>query len=147
MYDSYTVLPSCFMCSIAFSQAGYVYSAILFGYVALQSYITSLFILESCARAETANWISSDGSLPSSYSMAIRDTKYELSSLQQRFLGRKWTRFFLCTTACDLYGITWLVASVFGQALADQVSVTGTDEDYKIWVGVFMLITNCSSFF
>ena len=82
--------------------------------------------------------------------MAIRDTKYELSSLQQRFLGHKWTRFFSCTTACDLYGITWLVASIFGQALADQVPVTGIDQDYKLWVGIFMIITvplSCTSIF
>lgn len=68
--------------------------------------------------------------------------------ISSTFLGSKWTRFFLCTTTCDLYGITWLVASIFGQALAEQVPVTRVDDDYKMWVGVFMLATvplSCTS--
>jgi len=80
--------------------------------------------------------------------MEIRETKYELTSLQNTFLGPRWTKFFLCTTACDLYSITWLLCSIFGQAVASQTSFAGVDDDYKLWVGVFMMITvplSCTS--
>jgi hypothetical protein len=126
---------------IAFYQAGYVYSSFIFALVALQSYITSLFILETCARAESHRWINSRHGLPGSYTMTIRDKQYELSALQHKFLGPRWTKFFLATTACDLYSITWVMSTIFGQAIAQQIPVTGIDDDYKFWVGIFLLIT------
>ncbi len=116
--------------------------------VALQSYVTSLFILETCARAGGIAWSTSADDLPPEDFIAIRDTKYELSYLQHTFLGPQWTKFFLCTTACDLYGITWLVCSIFGQALAEQFPVAEVSDNYKLWVGVFILITvplSCTS--
>ena len=80
--------------------------------------------------------------------MAIRETKYELSSLQQTFLGPRGAKFFICTTACDLYMITWTLASIFGQAMAEEVSLRSDTDDYKLWIGMFMAITlplSCTS--
>jgi hypothetical protein len=80
--------------------------------------------------------------------MAIRETKYELSSLQQTFLGPRGAKFFICTTACDLYMITWTLASIFGQAMAEEVSLRSDTDDYKLWIGIFMAITlplSCTS--
>lgn len=80
--------------------------------------------------------------------MAIRETKYELSYLQHVFLGPKWTNFFVFITAFELYSTTWLMSSIFGQALAEQFPLTGITDDYKLWVGVFTLITvplSCTS--
>jgi len=99
-----------------------------------------LNILETCARAESMNW-TIDGTLPRQYSMAIRETQYELSSLENTFLGPRWNHFFTATTVFDLYSISWILVTIFGQALAAEFPVTSVDDDYKFWVGIFVLIT------
>lgn len=73
--------------------------------------------------------------------MTIRDMQYELSALQHMFLGPRWTKFFLVTTACDLYSITWVMSTIFGEALSQQVPIAGIDDDYKFWVFIFLVIT------
>lgn len=133
----------------AFYQAGYLYSTIIFALVGLQSYVTSLFILETCARAESLGWSASDSNLPNT-SVAICESKYELSYLQHKFLGPRWMKLFLGTTACDLYGITWLICAIFGQALAEKIPLPALSQSYQFWVGVFMLVTvplSCTSTF
>lgn len=71
--------------------------------------------------------------------MSIREMQYELTGLHHIFLGSRLVHIFTATTVLDLYGISWLFAAIFGQALASQVS---TDFDgYKLWVGCFMVIT------
>ncbi len=80
--------------------------------------------------------------------MTIRENKYELSHLQHIFLGPKWTILFLCITICDWYVGTWLICTIFGQALAEKFPLAMVTDDYKLWVGVFILITiplSCTS--
>jgi hypothetical protein len=137
--------PQCSLIT-AFYTAGIVFSVVILAVVALQSYITSIFILESYARAERLNehsFSSGEGiRLRDQYDAAIRQSQmYELSGLQKTFLGTRWTQFFTAVTACDLYSISWTLAAIFGQALSAQIPIPGFDDSYQFWVGIFVLIT------
>ena len=81
-------------------------------------------------------------SLPRNYSMAIRKRTFELPALTRTFLGATASRFFSLTTSLDLYGITWTFCAVFGQNLAQNMPIVGNDDaDYKIYVGIFLLLS------
>ena len=111
--------------------------------VCFQSFLTSVFVLETCARAEVLAGIKEGPkrALPTSTSMVcIQHRKFELSLLTKTFLGNRWSIFFTGTTALDLYGITWVFCSVFASAFADQLPIQGVDSDYRFYVAVFAMV-------
>jgi hypothetical protein len=139
-----------------FALGGTVMTPIILAIVVLQAYACGIFVLESCARAEALEnlqilqTISRHGQrgLPRRYSFRVRDRKFELSELSRVFLGRGWRNFFTVTTCCDLYGLTWALASVFGSALSNAFplfsvgSANGDDDEgYMVYVVTFMAIT------
>lgn len=133
----------------AFADAGLVVSVFCLLLVSSQSYTTSVFLLETCARAEALENAPVPGTkLPRNYSMAIRQRKFELPALTKMFLGSAWSRFFSLTASMDLYGITWTFCAVFGQNLAQNLPIWGSDDDdndlhqgdYKFYVGIFLLV-------
>eukprot|EP00977_Amphora_coffeiformis_P012190 scaffold3007_cov157-Amphora_coffeaeformis.AAC.4 len=139
---------SCF-CSddeIAFSQAGLILSACCLALVALQSYTTSLFLLECCARAEAlAHCADRDVSrLSERYSMVIRQNRtFELPMLTHTFLGSTASRVFCLLASFDLYGITWTFCTVFGQNLSQNLPILDNDKydddaNYKLYVAMFL---------
>jgi hypothetical protein len=72
------------------------------------------------------------------YSFAIRHRTYELSELCRIFLGRHLRNFFTITTALDLYGIGWAIATVFGSAIADKFTTPGPSDEYMVAIFIFM---------
>lgn len=81
-------------------------------------------------------------------SIKIRKRKFELSLLQDLFLGRAWNYFFTLTSALDLYGITWAFCTIFAAALAERLPVPGIENDYMFYVGIFVVIAlplSCTS--
>ena len=150
----------------AFAHGGTLLSCIVLLLTALQTYITATFILEACARAEALRnmvWIPQEpmqfldtsepehrtrdrrmsASLPRNYSMSIRTHTYELSELSRIFLGERALAFFTLTSALDLYGLTWALAVIFGEAMTDHVHgrMSGSDKDYYFFMLMFVAIT------
>jgi hypothetical protein len=81
-------------------------------------------------------------------SVKIRARKFELSLLQQLFLGKWWNYLFTATTALDLYGLTWAFCSIFGAALSDQLPIASISWNYELWVLVFVAVAiplSCTS--
>jgi hypothetical protein len=83
-----------------------------------------------------------DSSVP-----AIRDRKFELPELSRIFLGEAWRIVFTATTCFDLYGITWSIASVFASSLASDFSIRDNQDDYAIFILLFLVIVLGMSFF
>lgn len=145
--------PSRCCCCIAFAQAGTLLSSIAATLVALQSYITATYLLETCARAEALRNARVVGSaeggsgattrvLPRQYSMAIRTNKFELSELCLVFFGPRTRDFFTFTSAVDLYGITWTFAVVFASAFQDEYAIrAGSMDDYLLYLLIFACVT------
>jgi amino acid permease len=141
----YILLPA------GFAIGGTMWTTICLALVSLQSYISGIFVLESCARAEalenleilTSHSRHGQKGLPRRLSsIVVRERKFELSELCRYFMGRKLRNFFTFTTMGDLYGVTWALSAVFGSALADAIPMTDNDEkDYKFYIFVFMAIT------
>jgi hypothetical protein len=112
----YILLPA------GFAVGGTYWTAVCLTFVAFQSYISGIFVLESCARAEalenveetldSASQHSSVGQHPRR-AVAVKKMKFELSELCRYFMGRRLRNFFTLTTACDLYGLTWALSAVF----------------------------------
>jgi len=129
--------------------------------VSLQSYITSIFLLETCARAEALKSCVEDSQnpevdedplegreLPRERVLLVRERKFDLSLLNSIFLKRGTNIFFTITTALDLYGITWTFCSVFASTFADRLSIGGIDDDYRFYIGIFVIVTlplSCAS--
>jgi hypothetical protein len=84
----------------------------------------------------------SSSSLP-----AIRERKFELPELSRIFLGETWRIVFTVTTCLDLYGLTWSVASVFAASLASEFSIRDNEDDYGIFILIFLVIVVAMSFF
>lgn len=126
----------------AFAEGGLIFSSICLMLVFFQSYTTSVFLLETCARAEALQNAPLHGNrLPRHYSMAIRNRIFELPELTETFLGRRWSRFFSVLTSLDLYGITWTFAAVFGLNLAENIPIMdNVDTDYKIYICIFLAV-------
>jgi hypothetical protein len=78
---------------------------------------------------------------------AIHDRKFELPELSRIFLGEKWRVIFTATTCFDLYGITWSIASVFASSLASDFSIRDNQDDYAIFILLFLVIVLGMSFF
>eukprot|EP00978_Attheya_sp_CCMP212_P028112 scaffold96253_cov52-Attheya_sp.AAC.1 len=83
-----------------------------------------------------------DSSVP-----AIRDHKFELPELSRIFLGEAWRIVFTATTCFDLYGITWSIASVFASSLASDFSIRDNQDDYAIFILLFLVTVLGMSFF
>lgn len=127
-----------------FAQAGIVLAIFCFVIVSSQSYLTAIFLLETCARAEALEHFKSSEMRvdQDNYSMAIRNRKFELPALTKIFLGETWSRFFSLTTALDLYGITWTFAVVFGQNLSENLPILGSEQDdYQLYVSLFLIVS------
>jgi hypothetical protein len=133
----------------AFAQGGPLLTSIVLGAVIFQTYIATSFILEACARAQALDLLMTDGSLPRRYTLKIRERKYELSLLTKTFLGEVGSLFFSCTTLGDLYGMTWALCSIFGNAFADMFPLgDAQDGGYMIYIAIFMAVTvplSCAS--
>lgn len=67
----------------------------------------------------------------------IRNRKFELPELSRIFLGETWRIFFTVTICCDLYGLTWSVASVFASSLASNFSMRDNQDDYVLFIVIF----------
>ena len=113
----YILLPA------GFAMGGTLWTTVCLVFVALQSYISGIFVLESCARAEALENVeetldsgsqhSSNGQNPR-LAVSVKKMKFELSELCRYFMGRRLRNFFTFTTVCDLYGVTWALSAVFG---------------------------------
>jgi len=77
----------------------------------------------------------------------IRDRKFELPELSRIFLGEKWRVIFTASTCFDLYGLTWSIASVFATSLASDFSIRENQDDYVIFILIFLVIVLGMSFF
>jgi hypothetical protein len=113
----YILLPA------AFASGGMYWTTVCLTFVSLQSYISGIFVLESCARAEALENVDetvetasrhSEESIPPRRYVAVKNFKFELSELSRYFMGRKLRNFFTVTTVCDLFGLTWALSAVFG---------------------------------
>lgn len=70
--------------------------------------------------------------------LIIKQRKFELPDLARLFLGDKLSLVFTVTTACDLYGITWVLAAVFASSLADfGPIVNSSNTDYSLYIALF----------
>lgn len=102
--------------------------------------------LSSSFRRRESQSSSSDNHVDSHHEVArrsfvqINSRKFELSLLQEMFLGRRWNYFFTLSTALDLYGITWAFCSIFASALAERCPIAGVRSDYQFYVGIFVII-------
>jgi amino acid permease len=137
----------------AFAQGGTLLTAIVLCLVVLQTYISSTFVLETCARAETLHYVQTKQSnadktvtiqsirLPSRYTIKIRERNFELSLLTKIFLGRYWSAFFTLTTVLDLYGITWAFCSIFASAFHERFPLLDDNDSwsYRSYVGIFLI--------
>jgi hypothetical protein len=138
---------------LAFAQGGLLLTSIVLGAVVLQTYNSSSFVIEACARAQALDLLRTDGSSifrqPRRNSMKIRDRKYELSRLTKIFLGKSGCLFFSVTTLASMYGIMWAFCSTFANSFADK-SPLGDLQDggYKLYIAIFMVVTvplSCTS--
>lgn len=131
-------------------------SALALAFVAFQSYVSGMYVLEACARAEALESVAaavpagkgrlSPHGLPQAFPLTIRDRKFELSELCRTFLGRPARNFFTLTVMGDIYGFTWALSAVFGSSLADSLPLTGNpDRDYVTYVLIFMAVTSALS--
>jgi amino acid permease len=142
-----------------------VLASICLAFVALQSVICGVFILEACARAEMLKVSMSEASfqdqgqalesgdlavgqthgskarrfLPRAHSLRVHQRTFELSELCRIFMGRWLRNFFTATTSGDLYGITWTLAIVFGSSLSEHLPL-GTDRDHMLYIVIFMVV-------
>eukprot|EP00978_Attheya_sp_CCMP212_P031006 scaffold115889_cov41-Attheya_sp.AAC.4 len=82
-----------------------------------------------------------------SFLPVIRDRKFELPELSRIFLGEKWRVIFTASTCFDLYGLTWSIASVFATSLASDFSIRESQDDYVIFILIFLFIVLGMSFF
>ena len=124
----------------AFGKAGILLSSLVLCFVCFQSYSTSLFLLETCARAETLeSYIEGQPQLKEN---VIRERKFEVTVLAKMFLGEHWARIYCLTTSFDLYGITWAFCVVFAGTLSELVPIHGAASNgYNLYLVAFVLVS------
>jgi len=145
----------------AFARGGSLLSTIVLILVVLQTNVTSTYVMEACARADammtmdrqtfrTSRRVRRLGEELSDGAILIHEHKFELSVLTRMFLGDYVSHFFSLTTALDLYGITWVLCSIFASAFSDKVPIDNIslDASYKVYVLIFTVIVvplSCTS--
>lgn len=126
-------------------------STFVLAIVSFQTYISSCFILVAAAYAEAKENTTASMNLPRSYSMAIRNRKFEVSDLYRRFLPPYEALGFTLTTMGDLYGLSWALAAIFASTLGERVPLlrtgTGSDEEvswsfgsYELYLIIFAIV-------
>lgn len=132
---------------VAFAHAGVILSSSVLLLVILQTYISGNFVLVAGAYAEALNNLQG-GKLPGNYSFALRNRKYEVSYLYQMFMSRAEALFFSLTTVGDLYGITWVLISIFATTLDESIPFSDEVDSYNLYLLIFVCFSlplSCTS--